>query len=773
MTTRSENVKISPLAILAGIGSLDRRSLCTLIATLEAADMTSVAAEAVRLPAGKLGFEIKQMADAANEAGDALSSSDHEDHALRHRLWRRICDALNVKGVAPLSSQTARENSAALALRTSERLSPAMRERHRRESQSVQDGASRNNGLKQAVSGMSEKFRAVVTRAELVPFPDLVHEEMLEFLANDDIMSKIEEQADADTRAAIEQARKAARTAIAGGLGWVGFAGLVANAGFAPYILAAQLSAWVPLVSGPLLVSLLAVLVNPVTLLVGIGAIARLGIGRQASVVRSQMAARFCTLLCFQGSVGQSAGLSLFLTDMRRCADAPPDTVSHANKDDLEWWNGIRDLLPGGLPAAAGMPPAPLDAPLARAMRQGERDIAIDGIETVAVGAVTAGEIFWHAAAIDERVLNAANFSRTADLGDPLAFAVQARQFAEHGADYALQGYTAEQIVLDHLVSLGHHVAMPATSNTPGHDLLVDGMPIQVKCGESVSLLREHFERFPEVPVIANLELVGAAKELDAPWSHMVSGLPGLDLPSVGGLVDAALSHAEEITDLDAIGFGLAGGWVRGGYEVWKGRIPIEDLPAWLVMDGVARSGLGAAGAAAGTWIGIVAVGPAGAVILGPALAVSFMGGTPKVRDVMESAVRKEWNDMLKDLGSELQGALASALERRIDFLKRRQAEIKARCGFHPHPLARWCIRRGFDDLLGAVETRLALGKAPTDQRQCIELEIIAARAAPADREVLAARSKLTKHLDEMPTIREGIESRLMQMRNTKTGQTD
>ena len=235
-------------------------------------------------------------------------------------------------------------------------------------------------------------------------------------------------------RAAIEQARNATRTAIASGLGWVGFAGLVANAGFAPYVLAAQLSVWVPLVSGPLLVSFLAVLVNPVILLAGIGAIAWLGFGRQASVVRSQMAARFCALLSFQGSVGQCPGLSRFLTDMRRCVDEPLENVAHANKDDLEWWNGMRDWLPDGLPAPAGIPPAPMDAPLARSVRQGERATAADRVQTAAVGAVTAGEIFWHAAAIDERVLNAANFSRTADLGDPLAFAVQARQFASHFA---------------------------------------------------------------------------------------------------------------------------------------------------------------------------------------------------------------------------------------------------------------------------------------------------------------------------------------------------
>ncbi len=246
----SEALQISPVAILAGIGNLDRRSLCNLIASLERSDVISISAEAVRLPAGKLGIELKRMADAVNEAADALCGSGQGDHVLRHRLWRRMNDALNVRDVSPLSNQTARENSAALALRTSERLSPALRGRHTRESQTGRVGASLGNRLKRAVSDTSRRVQAFAGKTDLVTFPDIVREEMLEFFANEDIMTRFAEQADADTRAAVEQTRKAAQTAIAGGLGWAAFAGIVANAGFAPYILAAQLSAWIPLVSG-------------------------------------------------------------------------------------------------------------------------------------------------------------------------------------------------------------------------------------------------------------------------------------------------------------------------------------------------------------------------------------------------------------------------------------------------------------------------------------------------------------------------------------------
>lgn len=68
METKSENYQVSPVAILAGIRSLDRRSLCAMIAMLETGGMISIAAESIRGTAKKLGAEIKEMADAANEA---------------------------------------------------------------------------------------------------------------------------------------------------------------------------------------------------------------------------------------------------------------------------------------------------------------------------------------------------------------------------------------------------------------------------------------------------------------------------------------------------------------------------------------------------------------------------------------------------------------------------------------------------------------------------------------------------------------------------------
>lgn len=96
-----------------------------------------------------------------------------------------------------------------------------------------------------------------------LPFPDLVKEEMLNLLANTEVTkSAAAKTDDPKIKHSIEKGHETAQHALSAGGSWVVFAALVGNAGFAPYILAAQLSAWIPMISGPALVSLLATMIN-------------------------------------------------------------------------------------------------------------------------------------------------------------------------------------------------------------------------------------------------------------------------------------------------------------------------------------------------------------------------------------------------------------------------------------------------------------------------------------------------------------------------------
>lgn len=73
---------------------------------------------------------------------------------------------------------------------------------------------------------------------------------------------------------------------------------------------------------------------------------------------------------------------------------------------------------------------------------------------------------------------------------------------------------------MDQMIADGHDVGPAEASNTPGLDLLVDGQPVQVKCGTALSNLTEHFEKYPDIPVIANTALTEKAALSDALWAH-------------------------------------------------------------------------------------------------------------------------------------------------------------------------------------------------------------------------------------------------------------
>ena len=110
--------------------------------------------------------------------------------------------------------------------------------------------------------------------------------------------------------------------------------------------------------------------------------------------------------------------------------------------------------------------------------------------QTAAYAALTFGDLLFDMAAIDPRVIDAADFSRSEDLADGFSFSQFAERFEELsgaaaiGAASQLRGYVAEQVVAVKLVELGHQVSLPNTPNQPGFDLVVDGEAVSGEvCG--------------------------------------------------------------------------------------------------------------------------------------------------------------------------------------------------------------------------------------------------------------------------------------------------
>ena len=749
---------IASTSILSGIGCLKRRELCSFIALIESIDGLGLAKGAVK-DVGRRLRVLKAEEDRSLDAQIAeLEALTLATSVLRHRLWVRLSGALAVPPTTPLSQKSTNESAAALAIRASERLSPAViAARKLRGNKPAETDFAERLGAK--ATDMLKAARQIAERKQPLAFPDLVREEMLSMLSDEAALDVAANAADPAVRKAIEDGHQNAKVAIAAGGSWAAFASIVGNAGFAPYILAAQVSAWVPMVSGPALVSLLATLINPATVLVGVGALAWFGAGKSASKVKSQVAARLCVILAMSGTRDAATGLSHFLNDMRRLDQAPADWLSYLSKRDrIALQNRLAHMnqhpTRNSLDAA-GPAPEPWNA------RPDPRSARNDRLAASGIALMTAGEMLWRAAAIDQRVLGAADFSRNADIGDPVHFALEAQGFVLKGADYALRGYVAERLVLDWLVAEGHDVELAPDSNTPGFDLVVDGNPVQVKCGSELSILKEHFAKYPDIPVIANEELALQAAEWGErqsgeTWADLVVTLPGFEINDIEALIAETLGHAAVLTDPGVLDFALSAGILRGGLEVVRGAIPISDLPAWLIIDGSARGAFGVFGGKAGAWVGLVAIGPAGALILGPAAACAAMFGVGGTKKAVTGLLMRDWLRELLIQGNGLHDAVAKAVKRRIDCLTRRCERVRiaaAECG----EFGGWLVRRAEDDLVAALEASFDLGLAPTSEQAVIELVISARRFAPGDKAVLLMASAVERQLLTRPNLNEVV----------------
>jgi hypothetical protein len=378
-------------------------------------------------------------------------------------------------------------------------------------------------------------------------------------------------------------------------------------------------------------------------------------------------------------------------------------------------------------------------------------------LDGATITALTAGDMLWHAAALDQNILKAADFSRSADLGDPISFAASAQGFAVDGAHYSLRGYTAELLVMDQLIADGHDVCLAPESNTPGLDLFVDGNPVQVKCGETLGILERHFEKYPDIPVIADQALTDAAWKSGADWADSVTTVPGFDLKVIEADIAATLGQAANLADPDILEFALSVGVIRGGLQVWRGAIPTSELPAWLVIDGAARGALGFIGAKGGAMVGLVTLGPAGALILGPVAACAALMGTGFARDNATRLLMRDWHHCLFELGKELHAFADKAQRRKIQCLHDRSQMFADVAGSSQSGIDEWIRLRATDDTVSAIEDLIELGSPPTTEAALLTLLVHVHRLVPSDIHVIRGSRSLHLHLQKRPGLSQSL----------------
>ncbi len=304
-----------------------------------------------------------------------------------------------------------------------------------------------------------------------------------------------------------------------------------------------------------------------------------------------------------------------------------------------------------------------------------------DGKTEVSVySGICIGDVLYDRFSIDPEALKAADFLYKDKIGNFFEFSEFVKKKfpvvdTGSGAFIQLRGYVAEQELAASLKAKGYEVAFPDNPNQAGYDILLDGQEFQVKCTENTSILLEHFEKNPDIPVYANIELAEKVESLPEDIVDKIYFDEALSLEKIEDITKESIESGVDIFDFDfelSIGIiGLAS--ARNIYKLVKGRKTPANAFASIIAEAGAGLGGKAAGAVVGKVAGTLLFGPAGGYVFGGLLSVV---GATQGRKIINAAsslwAKKEYQTVLKHLDDLLDASINGLKNRRSLFQTRR-----------------------------------------------------------------------------------------------------
>ncbi|MYB39191.1 MAG: hypothetical protein F4Y26_17765 [Gammaproteobacteria bacterium] len=638
--------QLQPAHVAAGIGGAERAFLAVCLSVFDDANLRAQVKRGLEKLRRKWPFRgLGEVAhESVRQGADQRLREDLSDDQLRAMLWIKLRQAFNL---APAVSQSVRGTE----VLTDELVASGLHWRRVSDSEGLLGRTKRGvkNGLARLMRrDHGDELAAAEPTASTSALADLAEpilERMLEVAFGEDsgamgesdrqrVIRDIHSKLDEDQRKVIlervggDDPQRALLTLMATGGAHGTFAAAVASTGFAPYILAAQASAFVPLVSGPALVSFVSVLANPVVVLVTI-AVAGIYLKRKAEErAAAHVALHVIALLACDGLDRRRKAIECLVASFATIPDLPDDTLASTDRDDAAVY---RQLLTEANSAPWLSTPGPRPQ---MADTWESRDANRD---SVAIGALSIGDLLYSLAAMDPAVVAAADFSSSEDIDDPLDFAVSMiakagerwDPSAQAGDIARLKGFTMEQLAATKLASDGHVVSLPAGPTERGWDLMVDGEPLQVKCLADDNGLAEHFEKYPDIPVLANVDLIERRDRWPEVWREQVYFLDGYTNEVVENVVERSVKAAKDLGDSDLPEIALAYVAAQKLWQLGKGEVTMGQAASHLLIEGTARSGLAIAGGVLGAAVGLLVLGPAGALVVGHLAPVAAQGGAP------------------------------------------------------------------------------------------------------------------------------------------------
>lgn len=731
---------IPPWTIVAGLGTLGRLEICQLLPHFEDTSLQNIAIDKARDLSNRFDKGEEEPGEAAFKrrlvtSSQRLMASAETDEALRARLWDHLLASFDIEASLPLSSRVANNKAAELAYHAARTLPDQLDQGDNEVSRSY--GGEAWKRLSALFSKRNADFSAIViAQAELLArlVSDAAERDMLsesdKAQLAEKIRSQIEQLPPELRNQAMERALNSGDKALVGllasGSSLVGVGIAVNLAGFSAYILAAQAAAIIPFVGGATMVSMLFVLANPLFIGPVLMTAAYLAGRRVKGSHARQLSASIAVQLALKGIADGRAGLRTSLDSFKSVTSADlnslPERRGRALIDKL---SEIRRRVGSPLPPSPWPPegilatPAQKDtgSPLYRILFSKNGGGAG---EALIVGGLTAGDVLYDAVAIDPTVLRAADFSRSEEISDIFDFGLFADRInsmaAESvaGAGNNLRGYVAEQIVAARLVEQGHVVTLPDTANNPGFDLLVDGHAFQVKCLNGLSGLREHFAKYPDMPVFVNSELAEAVTAAGERWADLVFYVEGFNREITDFIMQAALDAGISLGDIDVPYFAVAVSTARNLFGWWQGKVPLSDLPFSVLLDGAVKGGLAAAGGFSGNILGLLLFGPAGALVFGSVGGAGALLGSHWTREQIGRVVSRDWFDTLDGATSALHRKLMEEIEKKIALLAEKRQQIEN----YEHEYTQWLMAQASDDIVALAEHIYELEFEILDRRQ-------------------------------------------------------
>ncbi len=306
--------------------------------------------------------------------------------------------------------------------------------------------------------------------------------------------------------------------------------------------------------------------------------------------------------------------------------------------------------------------------------------------EDLLYAGLTLGDVLYDYVRINPEVVHAVEFSRSADVDSVLSFA----RFADTKADLSgasldglhseLQGYVAEQLAAEHLQAQGHDVAFPHSANNPGWDISVDGHPFQVKCLVDPGGVYEHFQHYPDIPVIVNADLGDQLGNHGAVYID-----PQLHHAAVESMTVASLDRGRNMADLDIPWISvLVSGASNIVYMIRNGT----DVQGMLICTGtdtVGRTAGAIPGKAVGAGVGAFLFGPAGAIVVGVVGAITGSMVGRRLAAASRELLLFEESDAVRRAVRDVAEEALSAMPAKLDAWERKAVRLKS-CFSSDHP---------------------------------------------------------------------------------------